>query len=164
MMQGLRQLAVAIVALGLSGCAVPATYSPRQAGHDTGYSDTQLASTRWRVTFTGNSATARETVENYLLLRAAEITRDAGYRWFMFDSRDTETQTTYYNHVWPGLRGGWYRGFGMWGGEMSSRPVTSYEAYAEIVLLTDEQAKNEPRALGAADVIAHMRPLVVPKP
>ena len=56
------------------------------------------------MTFRGNSATRRETVENFLLLRSAEVTRDAGYAWFAFDTRDTEAKTTYHTDFagWPG--------------------------------------------------------------
>jgi hypothetical protein len=151
-----RRLAVAVAVLMVAaGCTTPAVYGPRQEQSATGYSDTQLASNRWRVTFTGNSATKRETVENYLLRRAAEVTLAAGHRWFVFDNRDTETQTTYHSMVWPGLRRGWYRGW--YDDDMTSRPITSYEAYAEIVLLKDDQAKNEPRALDAQDVIEHLK-------
>ena len=149
-------------ALVLAACAAPAAYQPRQGGNGTGYSDEQLAANRWRVTFTGNSATKRQTVENYLLLRAAEVTRQSGFHWFVFDSRDTEAKTTYQSDFagWPGWRGrGWYRhswpADGL--GDMS-RPITTYEAYAEIVLLSEAQAKNEPRAMQAEDVIAHVSP------
>lgn len=165
-----RFLLVTTAALTLAACQTPATYAPRQGRGDTGYSDTQLASNRYRVTFTGNAATPRETVENYLLLRAAEVTLKAGYRYFDFAARDTKERTTYHSDFagWPGMRShGWYwhswpYGPG-WGAEheVTTRPVTSYQAYAEIILLTDDQAKNQASALEAKDVIAHLEP---PKP
>jgi hypothetical protein len=166
MRSAMRFGAVAICALVLAACETPATYTPRDAHSRTGYTDEQLASNRFRVTFTGNSATRRETVENYLMLRAAEVTLKAGSRWFVFDTRDTEAQTTYQSDFagWPGWRGrGWYwhswpyGGFGA-GAGMPARPITSYEAYAEIVLLTDEQARSEPRAIRAQDVLDHVGP------
>lgn len=161
-----RFLAVAATALVLAACQTPATYHPADRPGGTGYSDEQLAKNRWRVTFTGNSATRRETVENYLLLRAAEVTLKAGYKWFIFDTRNTEAQTTYHSDFagWPGWRGyGWYWHswpYGGWGGgaDMTSRPVTSYEAYAEIVLLTEDEAKKEPRSIQAQDVLDHIGP------
>ena len=67
---------------------------PAAPGQQTGYTDRQLTHNRWRVTFTGNSVTPRETVENDLLLRAAEVTLAAGYSHFLFDTRNTEAQTT----------------------------------------------------------------------
>lgn len=168
-----RTLAVAAAIVVLAGCETPATYHPMEPNTRTGYTDEQLAANRFRVTFTGNSVTHRETVENYLLLRSAEVTLKAGYRWFMFDTRDTEAKTTYHSDFmgWPGWRGrGWYwhswpyGGWGM-GGDMTSRPITRYEAFAEIVLLTDDQAKNEPRAMNAQDVLDHIGPMArTPEP
>ena len=43
-------------------------------------------------------------------------------------------------------------------------PVTRYEAYAEIVLLDDDQAKSEPRAVNAQEVLDHIGPMAKPKP
>lgn len=170
-----KQLAISAVFLALTGCAQPSAYLPADSRHGTGYSDERLAENRYRVTFTGNSSTRRETVENFLLLRAAEVTREAGYSWFVFDNRDTEAKTTYQTAFagfpgWgPGL--GWYRHSWrydpwdpFWGrGEMAI-PRTQYEAYAEIVLLTPEQAKQDPHALQAADVIARLGPAAAPPP
>ena len=160
---------IVAAALLLAACATPAAYQPRQGGSGTGYSDEQLAANRWRVTFTGNSATKRQTVENYLLLRAAEVALKTGYHWFVFDSRDTEAKTTYQSDFdgWPGWHGRgryWHSWpYGGWGaGVDSARPITSYEAYAEIVLLTEAQAKAEPRAMQAEDVIAHLGPAAGP--
>lgn len=158
---------VAAVVL-LAACETATTYSPASRPGGTGYTDQQLSGNRWRVTFTGNAATPRETVENYLLLRAAEVTLKAGYRWFLFDTRNTEAQTTYQSDFigWPGWRGrGWYWHswpYGGWGAgdDLTARPITKYEAYAEIVLVTDEQAKHEPRAVDAQSVLDHIGPTV----
>lgn len=154
---GMAVLAVAAVVL--TACQSPAPYAPQEPRSGTGYTDQQIAINRYRVIFTGNAATQRQTVENYLLRRAAEVTQKAGYPYFLFDTRDTEAKTTYRSDMDPWPRGygrGWYHHSWGWDGEISTRPVTSYEAYAEIVLLTTEQAKSEPRALGASDVLAHL--------
>jgi hypothetical protein len=164
-MAHMTKIAAALGAMALLvACQTPATYQPRLPGQETGYTDEQLASNRWRVTFAGNSSTKRQTVESFLLVRAAEVTLQAGYHWFVFDSRDTEADTVYQSDFvgWPGWRGrGWY--WHSWpygrGGMETSRPITSYEAYAEIVLLTDDKAKAEPRAMNAQDVLDHLGPL-----
>jgi hypothetical protein len=162
----------------LAGCASPTPYAPATGDHANGYSDARLAENRYRVTFTGNSATRRDTVENFLLLHAAEVTRDAGYSWFAFDSRDTESKTTYHtdfagNAGWGpgwGPRFGWYHRswrYDPWDpfwGDATTRPSTRYEAYAEIVLLTPEQARQDPHALQASDVIARLGPAAAPPP
>jgi hypothetical protein len=156
----------------LAGCMTPTPYAPRTEGQRTGYTDRALTQTRYRVTFTGNSVTPRETVENFLLLRAAEVTRAAGYSAFMFDTRNTRANHTYdampYGPPGPGPYWGLRRGWGGWG--FAYDPAvdvvvrTNYEAYAEIVLLTPEQAAKEPRSINAADVISHLGPDAAPKP
>lgn len=150
----------------LAGCQTATTYHPSAQPGAAGYSDVQLAGNRYRVTFTGNSSTRRESVEDYLLLRSAEVAQKAGYRWFLFDTRDTKSETTYHSDFtgWPGWPGrGWY-----WHNEpetqLDSFPTTSYEAYAEIVLLSDDQAKSEPRAINAQEVIDHIGPQAKPQP
>ena len=172
-----------VLALGLgllAGCMEPTPYAPREQGARTGYTDRALTQTRYRVTFTGNSATPRETVETYLLLRAAEVARAAGYDSFLFDTRNTRAHTT--AQVVPEPGPGWGGGFGLgrgWGypgwGWRSHWAVgfgyqpdvdivtrTNYEAYAEIVLLTPDQAAKEPRAVKASEVIARIGPDAAP--
>lgn len=162
-------LGLAAAALLLGACASPAMYAPRPELGAPGYSDEQITANRYRVTFTGNSATPRETVEKYLLLHAAEVTERAGYRYFIFDTRDTKAHTTYHSDVDPWAGGfGWY--WHRWpygdpfGPHIETTSSTRYDAYAEIVLLSDEQAKNEPRAIDAKDVIQHLAPEVQKPP
>jgi hypothetical protein len=158
----------------LMGCMQPTPYQPRLQGQATGYTDRALTQNRYRVTFTGNSVTPRETVESYLLLRAAEVARAAGYTHFMFDTRNTRANTSVQavpympppDPFW-GRRGRW----GYWGGwgwpyEPAQDIVvrTNFEAYAEIVLLNADQASHEPRAMSAAEVISRIGPDAAPKP
>lgn len=168
----LRPLPAISVFAMLTACAAePPYFGPIGAGHSTGYTDQQIDQTHYRITYQGNSSTSRETVEDFLLLRSAEVTRQAGYAFFTFDTRDTKTKTTYFTTFegWPG-----WGGYGWWGfygpgwpgpGDGETRPITSYTAYAEIVVLSDAQAKADPHALNAGSVVAHLMPLVsVPAP
>ncbi|MDE1937821.1 MAG: hypothetical protein KGI68_02275 [Alphaproteobacteria bacterium] len=154
----------------MSGCQTVTAYHPQTANDRTGYSDEQLSDNRYRVTFTGNSTTPRDLVEDYLLLRSAEVTLKAGYHYFVFDTRDTKAKTTYHSDFvgWPGWPGyGWYWHSWPYDPGMAtadSFPSTRYDAYAEIVVLTDEQAKNEPRAVNAEEVLKHVGPEVKTKP
>jgi len=70
----LRHLLVAASALTLAACATATPYQPASepGGYD-GFSQQMIENDRARITFGGNSLTNRETVENYLLYRAAEI-------------------------------------------------------------------------------------------
>ena len=168
-----RLAALLGLGLALTACMAPATYGPRRPGEATGYTDRELAPNRFRVTFTGNSVTARDTVENYLLLRAAEVTLAAGGTHFLFDDRDTRARTTV--HADPMFRGPgyWGGGFGAWGfrpawGMSAFGPplmisqTTRYEAYAEIVVLRPGQEKNENRAVDAREIVSHLSPEAYP--
>jgi hypothetical protein len=171
-MAKLRLVAALAVGGFLVGCAVePPYFGPAGPDHPTGYTDQQIDQNRFRVSYQGNAQTPRVTVENFLLLRSAQVALQAGYPFFEFDTRDTKTKTTYFSSFtgWPGWRGygryGWYG----WGGpgfpeDTTTVPITRYEAYAEIVLLTDAQAHADPHALDAKSVVSHLGPLAVPPP
>ncbi len=168
-----RVFPLTLAAFLLAGCMTPSPYAPRLEGQQTGYTDRAITQNRYRVTFTGNIATPRETVESFLLLRAAEVTRAAGYSSFVFDTRNTRTNTSYQTVPYgpPDPFFGRPRGFGYWGGwgfpydPMVDVVVrTNYDAYAEIVLLTPDQAAKEPRSLNAAEVINRIGPEAAPKP
>jgi len=87
-----RQLRVGRIALlGLlliGACGKPTAYAP--LGPNGGYAEQQLEDERFRVIFTGNELTPRTTVEDYLLLRAAEVTLAEGFDYFRIVNRDTE--------------------------------------------------------------------------
>ncbi len=162
----IRATLALIALLAVAGCASePAPYAPKTADTSTGYTDTQLTADRYRVTFTGNASTDRQRVEDYLLMRSAQVTLGAGRNWFMFDTRTTEAKTTYMSTFsgWQGWRGyGWYWHSWTWAPpyDAVSHPITRFQAYAEIVLLTDDQAKDQPRAINARDLIEHLQPII----
>ena len=171
-MSGASRLLGAIVGLAslalLSACTEePPYFGPIGPDHATGYTDQQIDQNRFRVTYVGDSRTPRTTVENFLLLRAAQVALKAGYPGFMFDNRDTKTDTRYYSTFtgWPGWHGyGFYRWGPGFDQDVYTTPITRYEAYAEIVLLTDDQSRKEPKALNAQSVIDHLAPLIPPPP
>ncbi|MFA5602003.1 MAG: hypothetical protein WDA06_15510, partial [Phenylobacterium sp.] len=87
----------AVLALGasLAACTTATPYQPNIPGQAVsgGFSEMRLEPDRFRVTFAGNSLTSRETVEGYLLYRAAELTVQQGYDWFEIVDRATDRQT-----------------------------------------------------------------------
>jgi hypothetical protein len=80
----------------LSGCVTPY----QQKGFMGGYTDSRLDSNTVRVSFYGNHHTARETVENDMLYRCAEVTLKDGYDYFVIVSGDTTP--TYGSYTTPG--------------------------------------------------------------
>lgn len=75
-----RLAAVVIATIALAACAMTGLYQARD-GHS-GYAETQLGASHWRVEFVGDDFTSRETVDAYLLYRAAELTAESGHEWF----------------------------------------------------------------------------------
>lgn len=163
--------------LVLAACATGPAYKPKGPGEIVGYADEQLAANRYRVTFSGGTGTRREQVEDYLLRRAAEVTVQAGYAYFKFDTRSMEA-TTYYRatfDTWgprfgprfgprpwygPGLHPWYWSSWpypSMWAGDVI--PVTRYTAYSEIVMLTPEQAMNDANAISAREVLDRLVPV-----
>ena len=115
----LRKFAAAaalVLAAGLAACTTPTPYQPRVAGKaaSAGFTEQRIETDRWRVSFNGNSLTSRETVEAYLLYRAAELTLAQGHDWFAIVDRNTEKHSqTYVESDWA--YGSWYGArFGSW--------------------------------------------------
>lgn len=106
--------ALASGSLLLAGCMTETTYRPAtgQGFNRTGYSDRQIEQNRYLITFAGNSVTDRDTVERYLLFRAAELTMQNGYDYFVMVQRDTDRQARTYS---TGIGGGGF-GYGGFGG------------------------------------------------
>jgi hypothetical protein len=85
-----RQLLALAILLAVGACTTsPTPY--RAAADGGGYRDQQIESDRYRVSFTGNSATPLDRVQDYALYRAAELTVANGYDYFKVASRSTDT-------------------------------------------------------------------------
>ena len=121
-MKTFRHLALAASVVLLAACATTTPYQPAsKPGAYDGYSQTMIENDRARVTFGGNSLTDRDTVENYLLYRAAELTVEPGFDHFTLKERDTEKKTRvsvsprmgvydpYFNYSFYRPRYGWSR-------------------------------------------------------
>jgi hypothetical protein len=114
MKQTIFSLAAAASVLTLAACAQNTPYAPQSASatqQGFGYSSTMLAPDRYRVMFAANRFTDRETVENYLLYRAAELTRAQGYDGFAVVRRDTDADRTVDVDTYPATGIGAYSTF-----------------------------------------------------
>ena len=86
--------AAAVSVLALGACATATPYQPVGATSVRGgYAEERIAANRFRVTFSGNSVTSRDTVEMYLLYRAAELTVQGGFDCFEAQNRATDADT-----------------------------------------------------------------------
>lgn len=165
-------LGLAIVSsLGLAACASygPTPYQPSVNG-ERGYSETKIETDRYRISFKGNSLTDKETVETYLLYRAAELTLQSGFDTFTVAHRDTDKQTrtrstggTFgptFTYAYFVPRYGWiYEYDPFFYDPPRYEQVTRYEASAEILMSKGPKGAN-PESFDAHDVSANLGPRI----
>lgn len=187
-MKRLIVAAAAAVAVGgaLAGCATPTPYQPAPAAggrYAYGFSDQRLDARHWRISFAGNSLTSRETVEKYLLYRAAELTVQQGADWFDTTDRHTERHRSFvgggggdpFYDSGFGLSYGWgwrpswryygragWAGWDPWGGDpfFDVQEVNRYEASSEIVIGRGPPPQGG-RVFNAREVMANIGPSIV---
>jgi hypothetical protein len=168
---------LAAAAMGLlAACATATPYQPRAAAGGFGYAEQAIESNRLRISFAGNSLTDRETVENYLLYRAAEATLQRGYEHFVITNRDTEEHSRlqgfgrtrssfYFDYFYFSPRRGWSPWYDpFWEEPTSYREVTRYEAVAEIAMFHGAKPADNPNAFDARDVQTNLQGRVTMPP
>ena len=134
----------ALVAL-LAGCASGPVYRPAAEPGDYGYRDTMLTAHHYRVSFSGDDGTARETVENFALFRAADLALSHGYDRFRVVSQQTSpiTENTDYG---PTASVGYGWGYPFWGTGIGystgSVSRTRYESVLQIQVGPDVPAQG----------------------
>jgi hypothetical protein len=145
----------------------PTPYQPAVEGY--GYSDQQIEENRYRVTFAGNHLTAADTVQNYLLYRAAELTLDHGYDYFTVVDRNLDRSTTYWGTADPNFGAGYWThsgnfvsGLGL--STYSARPIDSYTAYADVVMFKGQKPADEVNAYDARSVLRQLDPTIAAAP
>ncbi|WP_372785629.1 hypothetical protein [Phenylobacterium sp.] len=85
-----RLLLPALAALSLAACATAPTHFQPAGGRDAvGFSDTRIEPGRYRVTFQGGPGAPAGQVQDYALLRAADLAVADGYDWFRITDRIT---------------------------------------------------------------------------
>ncbi len=148
-------------ALALGACEGGPTPYQSQASDGRGYSETRIENNRYRISFKGNSLTGRETVENYMLYRAAELTLQNGYDHFTIASRDTDRDSrtreyggymgTRLSYMYFVPRYGWVGAWEPYWTPSRYSTVTRYEAFAEIIMGRGEKP-SDPNAFNAREV------------
>lgn len=179
-------IAAILTAGGMTACATATPYQPNVRGQSVsgGYADQRITENRFKVNFNGNSLTNRDTVERYLLFRAAELTLAQGYDGFVLADRETNRDTrTYYDPpaggrfgygygYWRpswryyGSRYGWrswdpFYSNRFWADDMDMRTVTKFEANAEIVMYKGRSPAPADQSFDAREVVANLGPGIV---
>lgn len=157
----------------LVACSSATQYQAAEKRGAYGYTETQLGKDRYRITFTGNSLTDKETVNDYALLRAAELTLQEGYDWFHLVTRDNESKSRTSTSVSGVSDFGGTRVFQrcgliscdtvvydspsrLSGGVASSTTRTSYQSSIEIKLGNDPMP-NDAEAYDAQELASTLR-------
>jgi len=86
----IRIFAAAALAAVLTACASTPTYGPATRDGGAGYTETQIESNRFFVTYRAPGGADRALVQDYALLRAADLTLQNGREWFWVDRRTFE--------------------------------------------------------------------------
>lgn len=154
-------------AVVLAACATPAYYQPMQ--DKVGYGEQKLEANRYRVWFSGNSLTPRETVENYVLYRAAELTLAESFDWFVIASRDTDgdrrdTRSGAVSFGFGGFGWGSHMGYGL--GVATPPPDSDprYYGQLDITLRKGKKPASDPYAYDARELKANLEPKIVRAP
>ena len=178
-----KTIAGSVAALALlAGCTTATPYQPLGATNvQGGYTNVPLDQTHWRVSFSGNSLTSRQVVENYLMFRAAELTLQQGFACFTMLNRGTARNSRY--SVLPGagyysrwspywsLHGPWgWHSYNPWfggrffPGAYDIDRIDRFMATADIGL-SRAPCTASPQTFNAQQVVANLRPYIVyPRP
>ncbi|MGH8445935.1 MAG: CC0125/CC1285 family lipoprotein [Solimonas sp.] len=155
--------AILAAAALLAGCASVTPYQPSQKGF--GYSEQMIEANRYRVIFAGSSATPRQTVENYLLYHAAEITLNSGNDYFVVASSGTSAKDGSGPTLGLGIGGfgfGGHSGVGLGvGTETPTSKGAEYTAQAEILVYKGKKPADDPKAFDAREVKTNLEAGVV---
>jgi hypothetical protein len=151
-----RIFAAGLAALTLAACAtaIGTAYGPADSkGY--GFTETRIEQDRYRIAFAGDGATDPQTVEDFALLRAAEIAKANGYDWFRVVARNVDVEQKGGVGIGAGLGGGGRNvGVGVSGdlGQIGARKF--YTARLEVLFGKGERPADSAGVYDAASVMA----------
>ncbi len=95
----------------LAACATsPPPYAASSGANAAGYSETQIESNRYYVTYRARGTADAQLIQDYALLRAADLTLQNGREWFWVDHRSVDEGDGYDSgpRIGVGIGGGSY--------------------------------------------------------
>jgi len=156
----MKRLILFSLLLSLSACATVTPYQPADA-KGFGYAEQRLESNRYRISFQGSGATPAASVENFALLRAAEMTLFNGYDWFAVASRRTGATADAPRDpsVSVGIGTGSYGrsgGFSVGLGQTVSGGGAAQESVIEVLMFKGERPADRQDAFDARELKANL--------
>ena len=159
-----RSLQMSVLAALLAACATSTPYGPMDGRY--GYAEQRVESDRYIVFFHGNSSTPRNTVETFLLYRAAELTLQEGHDHFVVVEHETDVSRTFtatrgdpamFGYYRVGYRPFPYYAYGYpWSYDTQFRERRTFEAQMMIVMRDGEKPVDDPGAFDARDVMQNL--------
>ncbi len=157
--------ATVVLAAALVACASVTPYQPQAKGY--GYTEQKLEDNRYRVVFTGSPRTPRDTVQDYLLYRAAELTLERGQDYFVIVDNSAQEQATAGSSPSVGFGIGGFRVGGSGGVSVGVSTSTgtgggrgAYRAQAEILLRSGAKPADDGNAFDARALKANLEPRI----
>ncbi len=132
-------------AAGLATACATSTSTPYQPAGLTdrfGYAEQQIEHNKMRVTFNGNERTDVTTVKKYVLFRAAEVTLNRGYDFFILADRGVTTDSTFESR----------RGLGPRFGGAEFEEKASHEVMVDIAMFRGMKPQVLPNAYDAREI------------
>ena len=166
----LRTFVIAAM-LALAACASTPTYAPATSPGGIGYSDRQIENDRYFVTYRSGTSAEADVLQDYALLRAADLTLQNGRDWFWVDRRTFEGQ----NRRSGGPTFGVGIGAGSWGGRSGGSvgvgvnfplggesPSGSARSATLEIRLGEGPKPDEPNAFDARSTAQNIRARIAP--
>ncbi len=156
--------AISFLIVAACATAVGTAYAPAGKG-GYGYSETRIEEGRYRIIFAGDGATTPETVEDYALLRAAELALASGYDWFRVFGRVIDEQEKGGVGIGAGLgSGGRNVGVGVSGnlGKVGARKF--YTARLEVIFAKGDKPADAQGVYDARSISESIRARIASEP
>lgn len=152
-------LAAALAAATLAACATPTVYAPATSPSSVGFSEGQIESNRWRVSFRGGTdADARRTYD-LALRRAAELTLSQQNDWFQVVDRRTDVAPGNGPTFSVGIGGANFgRHSGIGGGVGTDLGGPGLQSTVTLEVLMGRGSKPDPAAYDARQLLGAMGP------
>jgi hypothetical protein len=170
-MKGILLSLAVSAAIGLGACASTPGYRAAPNSAAAGYSEQLIDSNHWRVRYTGTTRMTSADVQDYALMRAAQLTLEKGGQWFQVVSSDTDsdlkTRTSIETDFGPeyavrrscGLLGCTTEAVPvMWRTQVESTETRKvYEHVLEIMMGHGEKVAGSPRVYDASQTFQNLR-------
>ena len=146
-MKTLTIIAVALLGTLVTACAT----SYQSKGFSGGFEDTQLASDVFRISFSGNAFTSNDRVQNFALLRAAELTLANNFKYFAVINSTDQSRTETYISPGSATTSGTVSAYGSYSGTTTYDPPQVHTYYKPGVGLMVRAFPNKPDGIFAFD-------------